>query len=56
MKQLGLDLSSYDDVKDHVSDIYDQVSYGGMPPLPDRPWSQERVQTFKTWMDDGMQP
>ncbi len=56
MKQLGLDLSSYDDVKDHASDIYDQVSNGGMPPLPDRPWSQERVQTFKIWMDDGMQP
>ena len=56
MKPLGLDLSSYDDVKKHASIIYDQVNHGKMPPPPNASWPQDRVQIFKTWMDGGMQP
>jgi hypothetical protein len=54
MKPLGLDLSSYDDVRDRADDIYDQVSNGFMP--PDQPWSQDLIQLFRDWMDGGMQP
>ncbi len=56
MKPHGLDLSSYDDVKRHASAIYDQVSQSRMPPPPDTSWPPNRVQVFKTWIDDGMQP
>jgi hypothetical protein len=54
MKPLGLDLSSYDDVRDRADDIYDQVSNGSMP--PDQSWSQDLIQLFRDWMDGGMQP
>ena len=54
MKPQGLDLSSYDDVRDRADDIYDQVSNGFMP--PDQPWSQDLIQLFRDWMDGGMQP
>ena len=54
MKPLGLDLSSYDDVRDRADDIYDQVSNGFMP--PDQPWSQDLIQLLRDWMDGGMQP
>jgi hypothetical protein len=31
--------------------VYDAVSNGSMP--PDAPWPEERVKTFKAWMDEG---
>ena len=32
--------------------VYDAVSNGSMP--PDAPWPEERVKTFKAWMDEGL--
>ena len=48
------DLWSYKDVKDNADDIYDAVSNGRMP--PGGPWSKDKVDLFKQWMDDGYQP
>ena len=53
------DLWSYNDVKDNADDIYDSVSNGRMPPPPsqgDGPWSKDKVDLFKQWMDGGYQP
>jgi hypothetical protein len=53
------DLWSYDDVKNNADDIYDAVSNKRMPPAPpkaDGPWSQEKIDTFKEWVDGGFQP
>lgn len=50
----GFDLSDYEDVRDHADDIYQTVSNGSMP--CDEPWSDERVATFKQWIDEGMKP
>lgn len=52
------DLWSYKDVKDNADDIYDSVSNGRMPPAPPRgdgPWSQDKVDLFKQWIDGGFQ-
>lgn len=52
-----LDLGSYDDVKSNADDIYDSVSNGRMPPASaGGPWSQEKVDLFKQWIDGGCQP
>lgn len=32
--------------------VYDAVSNGSMP--PDAPWTEDRVKTFKAWMDEGL--
>ncbi|HEV2861019.1 MAG TPA: hypothetical protein VGX48_08440 [Pyrinomonadaceae bacterium] len=53
------DLWSYDDVKVNAADIYDAVSKGRMPPPPpeaDGPWSQDKIDKFRAWMDGGFQP
>jgi hypothetical protein len=50
------DLWSYKDVKDNADDIYDAVSNGRMPPAPPGPWSKDKVDLFKEWMDGGSQP
>ena len=48
------DLWSYDEVKDNAGDIYDSVSNGRMPPAQQGgPWSKDKVDLFKQWMDDG---
>jgi len=39
-------------VKSRAKDIYDQVFSGEMP--CDKPWPEEKVTTFKQWMDSGM--
>ena len=54
MKRMGLDLSSYEDVKAKASEIYATVEGGTMP--CDGPWPKEQVSLFKRWMDEGMQP
>jgi hypothetical protein len=54
MKNIGLDLSSYDDVKKHAESIYERVEDGSMP--CDESWPKEQVAKFKQWMDDGMKP
>lgn len=52
MKDFGMDLSSYDVVKEKASAIYGTLADGSMP--CDQPWSKEHVALFKQWMDEGM--
>ncbi len=52
MKGMGIDLSSYEDVKKRSQDIYTRLSAKDMP--CDGPWSEDNIRTFKDWMDSGM--
>lgn len=54
MKRIGLDLSSYEVVKEQAQGIYSKLADGGMP--CDEPWPEDQVVKFKSWMDDGMKP
>ncbi len=54
MKRLGLDLSSYADVKAHAEAIYSRLEDGSMP--CDEPWPPEQVEKFRQWIDEGMLP
>jgi hypothetical protein len=54
MKDYGLDLSSYEDVKAHAGAIYSTLADGSMP--CDGAWPQAHVELFKRWMDEGMLP
>jgi len=54
MKNFGLDLSSYDDVKAQAEAIYSRLEDGSMP--CDEAWPKEQIARFKQWMDDGMAP
>lgn len=54
MKNFGMDLSSYDDVKTNAEAIYSRLEDGSMP--CDDPWPSEQLAKFKQWMDEGMQP
>lgn len=54
MKNVGLDLSSYEDVKKNADAIHERVADGSMP--CDDAWPKEQVAKFKQWMDDGMLP
>jgi hypothetical protein len=47
------DLTKYEDVKSNADAIYDQISQNGMPPPPYPPLTDEQVQTFKMWMNEG---
>ena len=57
MKVYGLDLSSYQQVKDNAQSILDTVTSTDdnvrMPPPPDPPWIQAQIQLFRQWMADG---
>lgn len=52
MKRFGLDLSSYEQVKEKAQEIYSSVDDGSMP--CDEPWPKDQVALFKRWMDEGM--
>ncbi len=54
MKPMGIDLSSYEDVKKKAQAIYRRLSAKDMP--CDGPWSDQSIQKFKEWMDSGMKP
>lgn len=54
MKKMGLDLSSYDDVKAKAEGIYSRLANGSMP--CDGAWPADQLAKFKSWMDDGMAP
>jgi hypothetical protein len=54
MKRMGLDLSSYADVKDQAAAIHARLEDGSMP--CDDPWPHEQIALFKRWMDEGMAP
>jgi len=50
----NFDLSKYDDVRAHATDIYERVSDGSMP--CDGAWSAGQIAKFKQWMDEDMAP
>jgi len=52
MKRYGLDLSSYEQVKEKAQEIYATLEDGSMP--CDEPWPKDNVALFKRWMDEGM--
>jgi hypothetical protein len=54
MKRMGLDLSSYEDVKANAEGIYSRLEDGSMP--CDEPWPKQQVSLFKQWMDEGAEP
>ena len=54
MKEYGLDLSSYEEVKVQAAGIYAQLEGGSMP--CDESWPPERLALFKRWMEEGMAP
>ncbi len=54
MKPMGIDLSSYEDVKKKAQSIYGRLSAKDMP--CDGPWSDQSMQKFKEWMESGMKP
>jgi len=54
MKNFGLDLSSYEDVKTHAEAIYSRVEDGSMP--CDGEWPKEQVAKFQQWINDGRLP
>ena len=54
MKRMGLDLSSYEDVKAQAQGIYSRLEHGSMP--CDGPWPEDQVAKFKSWIDEGMNP
>ena len=54
MKEYGLDLSSYEDVKAQAGAIYARLEDGSMP--CDGPWPANRMELFKQWMEEGMVP
>ena len=52
MKENGVDLSSYADLKKHAHDIHSRLKDGDMP--CDGAWPAANVSKFKEWMDGGM--
>jgi len=52
MKPMGMDLSSYEDVKKRAQDIYARLSAKEMP--CDEPWSDSDLRKLKEWMQSGM--
>ena len=51
MKRFGLDLSSYERVREKAQEIYAALEDGSMP--CDEPWPKDTVALFKRWMDEG---
>jgi hypothetical protein len=52
MKDFGLDLSSFADVKAQAKEIHTRLLDGSMP--CDEPWPTDQIERFKQWMDEGM--
>ena len=48
-----LDLTLYEDVKDNADIIYYQISTGQMPPANQGRLTQDQIDLFKLWMDQG---
>jgi hypothetical protein len=46
-------LDDYEEVKNNADAILDSVSSNSMPLLPEGPWTEERVNLFKQWKDNG---
>ena len=60
MSAMDVLLDDYDYMSepDHASSVYEAVSNGTMPPSRsgEEAWSEEKLELFKQWMDDGYQP
>jgi hypothetical protein len=54
MKEYGLDLSSYEDVKTRADEICGRLEDGSMP--CDGPWPEEDVELFRQWIEEGLVP
>lgn len=54
MKDFGLDLASYEDVKKQAHAILRRLEDGSMP--CDAPWPADELKLFKQWVEDGMAP
>ncbi len=54
MKDYGLDLSSFADVKAQAEEIHSRLLDESMP--CDEPWPKDRIALFKQWMEEGMAP
>ncbi len=54
MKEYGLDLLSYEEVKARAAEIYARLEDRSMP--CDEPWPEERLALFKRWMEEGLAP
>lgn len=52
MSDFGFDLSGLGDVRMHSSAIYARLVEKSMP--TDGPWSDENIEKFKQWMEEGM--
>ena len=48
------DLWSYDDVKTNADLILQRLEDGTMP--CDEAWSEDKIQTFRSWIADGYPP
>ena len=60
MSALGAVLDDYSFMSqpEKASLVYEAVSTGRMPPSTsgEQPWSQDKVQLFKAWIDGGYEP
>ena len=56
--EVPLDDHAYMSQPDNATGVYGQVSKGTMPPSAsgEQPWSEDKVQLFKQWMDRGYAP
>ena len=55
--EVPLDDYAYMSQPDNAAGVYYQVSNGTMPPRASGgPWSEDKVQLFKQWMDGGYAP
>src|SRR5436190_23209166 len=55
--EVPLDDHAYMSQPDNAAGVYHQVSNGTMPPSASGgPWSEDKVQLFKEWMDGGYAP
>lgn len=57
MEGYGLDLSSYDNVKESAANILSTVRSGMMPPPAEkRTWTKDMCDTFEMWINQGCPP
>lgn len=56
--EVQLDDYAYMSQPDNAAGVHRAVSNGTMPPRAsgEEPWSEDRVQLFKQWMDEGYAP
>ena len=53
------DLSKRDDNQNHAKDILQRLKGQGgsvMPPPPAKPWTNQQIALYQSWIDGGFQP